>query len=207
MIGPYEVDVPDFIPSGIPLPAAVIAADKARDEAYDAYSEKLLEYADVLDDEDAVKRAAQRDYAAARQAVLDGIDPDTIPSEVDRVRRLQPRAKGIVQGLADKVRAADNAVFRAWAAALPETAEQVDRLRAEAEAEMKATEVAYRSALGRFRYLVQTTAYVRLQRAGRARTLVDSPRFSMSPRLDETHSELARHWLTAHGVPDSEQEA
>ncbi|MER5446808.1 hypothetical protein ABT065_14350 [Streptomyces sp. NPDC002764] len=200
----YDVDAPDFLPSNVPLPSAVVTANKARDKAYDEYAEKVLEYSDVLD-AGALDRAAKRDQAAARHAVLAGEDLSKLPSEVDRVRRLQPVALGVVQALADKVKAADTAVFRAWTAALPETAEVVDRLRDEAEAEFKAAETAYRTALGRFRGLVQTTAYVRLQRAGKARTLVDAPRFSMSPRLNETQSDLARYWLLAHGVPDEEQ--
>ncbi|MGI5134614.1 MULTISPECIES: hypothetical protein [unclassified Streptomyces] len=206
MFTSYDVNAPDFLPGNVPPPAAVIKANNERDTAYDAYEAKYLEFSDVLDD-GAIERAAQRDQAAARAAVLAGEDLSKLPSEVDRVRRLQPVARGVVQALAEKVRAADTVVFRAWTAALPETAELVDKLRDEAEAEFKAAETAYRAALGKFRGLVQTTAYVRLQRAGKVRTLVDAPGFTMYTRLGETQSELARYWLLAHGVPGAEQDA
>ncbi|MFE6163355.1 hypothetical protein ACFQ7F_31085 [Streptomyces sp. NPDC056486] len=205
MFTPYQVDAPDFLPRNIPMPAAVVKASEVRDKAYDEYADKLMEFIDVLDD-GAADRAAERDQEAARAAVHAGEDLTKLPSEVDRVSRLQPVARGIVKALAEKVRAADSAVFRAWATALPETAEAVDKLRGEAEAEMRAAETAYRTALGRFRGLVQTTAYVRLQRAGKVRTLVDAPRFVMSTRMDETQSELARHWLRAVNAPGADQE-
>lgn len=196
MFTPYDVDAPAFLPGNVPLPTAVIKASEARDKVYDAYADKLMEFHDVLDD-GALDRAAKRDQEAARAAIHAGDDPTKLPSEVDRVRKLQPVARGIVQALAEKVKAADAAVFRTWTAALPETAEVVDSLRDKAEEEFRAAEAAYRVAKGRFRGLVQTTAYVRLQRDGKVRTLVDAPRFQMTPRDDESLQSLAEFWLKA----------
>ncbi|MEW2573587.1 hypothetical protein [Streptomyces sp. NPDC047070] len=194
---------PDFLPRNVPLPEAVVKADAAREAAHDAYAEQYLKYSDVLDDT-AMERAAARDQEAARQAIHAGDDLSKLSSEVDRVRSLQPMARGIVQGLAEKVRAADTAVYRAWIGSLPDTLPVVDELRAQAESDLKAAEAAYLAARSRFRGLVSTTAYVRLQRAGKVRTLVDAPNFSMSTRDGETHSDLATYWLMAHGVPDAE---
>ncbi|WP_319054981.1 hypothetical protein [Streptomyces europaeiscabiei] len=206
MFTPYTIDQPEFIPGNVPLPDAVVKANAVRDKAYDEYAEKYVEFNDVLDD-DAMQRAAKRDQEAARVAVHAGEDLTKLESEVDRVRKLQPVARGVAQALHEKLRAADSAVYRAWTASLPETIETVDALRDEAEAEFRAAESAYRTARARFRGLVQTTAYVRLQQAGKARTLVDAPRYQMNTRLNETESELARYWLLANGVPGAEQDA
>ncbi|MET8125703.1 hypothetical protein [Streptomyces sp. NPDC005231] len=201
----YDVNTPDVIPGGIPLPTAVIKAIEARGKTYDAYGDKVIEYSDVLDD-GAVDRAAKRDQAAARAAVLAGESLADLPSEVDQVRKFQPIARGVVQALHEQVRAADKAIYRAWSASLPDVADTVDELRDAAEREFRAAETAYKAALGRFRDLVQTTAYVRLQRAGKVRTLEAAPRYTMSPRLHESESQLSRHWLLAHGVPSDEPE-
>ncbi|MET8518146.1 hypothetical protein [Streptomyces sp. NPDC005077] len=201
----YDVNTPNVIPDGIPLPTAVTKAMAARDKAYDAYGEKVVEYSDVLDD-GAIERAAKRDQAAARAAVLAGESLADLPSEVDQVRKFQPIARGVVQALHEQLRAADSAIHRAWSVSLPDVADTVDELRDAAEREFKAAETAYRAALGRFRGLVQTTAYVRLQRAGKVRTLEAAPRYTMNPRLNETESQVARYWLLAHGVPSDEPE-
>jgi hypothetical protein len=203
---PYQLTAPDFLPRDVPLPDAVVKAQAERDKAHDAYLDKWQEFQndDVLDD-GALERAAKRDQEAARRAVLAGEDLSKLGSEVDRVRKQQPVARGIVQALCEKLKAADHVVYRAWLGSLPETAELVDTLRDQAEREYKAAEAAFMAARSRFRSMVQTTAYVRLQRAGKVRTLVDAPGFSMSRRGDETLEDLARYWLLAHGVPDAEE--
>ncbi|MGW5034708.1 hypothetical protein ACWEQW_25990 [Streptomyces nigra] len=186
-----EADI-DLIPRGVPLPPALTKAMEARDKAYDAYGDALIEYDDVLR-EDYVKAAQERDAANARAAVRSGANPADIPSEVERVTSQRGTAMGIVNGLADRVRQCDREIYRLWVDALPETEATLSEALEDAESAYRKAEDAYRAARSRFTGLVNTLGYVSLMRRGVVRNQVDAPRYMTSREADLTQH--ARQWL------------
>ncbi|MFJ3286745.1 hypothetical protein ACIPMW_15880 [Streptomyces sp. NPDC086669] len=193
----------DLIPRGITLPPALTKAMEARDKAYDAYGDALIEYDDVLRD-DYIKAAQERDAANARAAVRSGTNPADIPSEVERVTSQRGTAMGIVNGLADRVRECDREIYRLWVDALPQVEAELTEAHGKAEDALRRAEAAYRAARSSLTATVNTLAYASLMRRGVVRSSADMPRYMVSAGADLI--ENSRLWLTNLGVIGEERE-
>ncbi|MGP4088348.1 hypothetical protein [Streptomyces sp. KR55] len=198
---PYVPDSPDVIPAGVTLPKAVTDAMAARDAAFDAYSAYAVEVDDVVRS-DYIEAAQQRDHDAARAAVRSGKDIGELPSEVERVTKLRGFAVGKLNALAEKVRQADAAIYRAWIAALPQAIDEARTALPEALEAYEEAQRAAKAAEGRYRAAVSLLAYVELQQRGKARTLVDAPKFHVNPGVGVTLPQLAADWLKHVGAVD-----
>jgi hypothetical protein len=94
------------------LSKATQALYDAREEAYSAYVEAEAEHYELLS-HDWAKTYVERDEAAGSKALQDGIDPLSIPSELERATVQRPRIKGYVTGLVQRVNVADRALTAA----------------------------------------------------------------------------------------------
>jgi hypothetical protein len=190
-----------LIPRGLTLPDSLVKAMAARDAAYDAYGEALVEYDDVIR-QDYLKAAQERDAVNTRAAVASGANPDESPSEVERVTAQRGRAIGIVNGLADRVRQCDREIYREWIAALPQIEGEVSEEHSKAEDVLRRAEDAYRAARSNAISLVNTLAYTSLMRRGVVRSQADMPRYA--PNRDADLLDHSRLWLENLGVGDPE---
>ncbi|MFI6373578.1 hypothetical protein [Streptomyces sp. NPDC050546] len=191
----------DLIPRGLTLPDALEKAIVARDKAFDAYGEALVEFDDVLRT-DYVKAAQERDAANARAAVASGADPDELRSEVERVTTQRGKAVGVVNGLADRVRHCDAEIYRQWVDALPQIEGELSEAHSKAEDAYRRAEDAYRAARSNVTSIVNTLAYASLMRRGVVRSKADMPLYSTNRDADLI--EHSRLWLTNLGVGTGE---
>lgn len=130
-----------ILPPADMLPKHIQALAAERDAAYEAASDFIDEHAVLLGDGwERVYEA--RDTVAAAEAAVEGRDPLSVPSELEKARAQRPRIMGAAHALAHKANAADAALVREWR---KHVADLAPAARERLEKTAQAYEAAYRA--------------------------------------------------------------
>ncbi|MGW9134796.1 hypothetical protein [Streptomyces sp. NPDC055681] len=201
MANPIADPTVGFLPP-VELPADVAKLYAAREAAYNRFVDFEAEHYDVLDPmwKAHFEGVDQRNAAAAVRA---GKDPFAGETELGKAEKRRARALGARQALADDLRAADAALFRAWSAAVPDLIPDAgNTLRTAADAYRKADNAA-RAARDVFREAVRVRTFLALFKAGEQREYAGGyvPRADAGSRGSEEISEVLTK-LDAYGITD-----
>ncbi|MFJ9963959.1 hypothetical protein [Streptomyces avermitilis] len=186
----------------VELPADVAKLYAAREAAYDRFVDFEAEHMDVLDPMWQAHYAAidRRNAAAAIRA---GKDPFAGETELSKAEKRRARALGARDALGQDLRAADNALYQAWAAVVPDLIPGAGAaLREAAEAYRKADNAA-RAARDVFRDAATVRTFLTLFKAGKQRAYGNGfvPRASVGSRGQEEINEVLTK-LEAAGISD-----